>query len=362
MYLPQPILPLLAQTFGVSASTASLTISALVSSLAVASLLVGPLSDRVGRRPLLVGCTLLLALPSLACAFAPTLGVLLGLRLFQGALVPGVTAVGIAFLAEEAPPERVGTLLGGYIAATVTGGLLSRVLSGAVSEAYGWRWAFVGSALLSLLVGLWLALRLPASRHFVPSQHLRTAYAGMRDHLRDQALLSGYVIGFCLFFSFIGVFTYLPFYLAAPPFSFSPLVIGLVYVVYGAGIISSPLSGRLSKWLGRRRLLVFSLLLVIIANLATLAPSSPLLLTALLLLCFGNFAAQSAATTFVAAHAAHDRGSANALYLFAYYSGGSLGAFLPGLLWPRFGWLGVLLLTVGTLFIGVLAAARLPRA
>lgn len=360
MYLPQPILPVLADEFGVVPSIASLTISALVASLAGASLIIGPLSDRWGRKIVIQGCAFLLVIPSLLCAAAPSIGLLLLFRFLQGFLLPGLTAVSVAYIAEEFPPERVSTLVGGYIAATVAGGLLSRILSGAVTEVFSWRLAFLLSAVLILIMGLLLA-RLPSSRHFTASAQLKDAYKGMLEHLTNVRLIGGFLVGFALFFAFLAVFTYLPFYLVGPPFSFSPLQIGLVYVVYAAGIVSSPLAGVIAQRLGRPWVMRIGLGIVIVANLLTLVPATVWLVGALLLICFGNFTAQGVATSYVATQATHDRGGATALYLFAYYVGGSLGAFLPGLLWPVYGWSGVLGLTVLALLAGLAAAVFLCR-
>lgn len=361
MYLPQPVLPLLARDFGVSPSSAGLLISALVLSVAFMSLVVAPLSDRVGRKPVLVGCSLLLAGPSLACALAADFGHLVAMRFLQGALVPGVLVTSVAYLSEEFASSRVPVLIGGYISATVVGGMTSRLLSGAVSDFLSWRWAFGVSSLFSLSVGLVLLVFLPTSTHFHAAKNLGGAYRGMAAHLRDTRLVGGYLVGSLLFFAFLGLFTYLPFHLAGPPYNFSPLWIGLVFLVYGAGAVSSPLAGRLARRLQFWQVLVVALLVTLFANLLTLAPSTGVLIGALLLLCFANFVVQSTATAFVAATAEHDRAGANALYLFFYYVGGSLGGFLPGLLWPLYGWAGVLALTVTSLALAVVVALTLCR-
>jgi MFS transporter, YNFM family, putative membrane transport protein len=361
MYLPQPILPVLARDFGVSPSAASLTVSALIFSLALSSLLIGPMSDRIGRKPLMAAALILLAVPSLLCAFAPNITVLLLLRFLQGMLLPGITAISVAYIAEEFPPQWLGPLLGGYIASNVLGGLLSRVLSGFTAEAFGWPWAFVMSAALSFAVGLLLLLFLPPSRRFVASDRLSRAYRGMIRHLKNPRLLGAYGVGFALFFAFMAVFTYLPFYLEAPPFGFSPAAIGLVYTVYAAGVISSPVAGLLSRGLGRQMLMVFALAFLVLANLGTLYADATLLILCLILLCFANFATQSTATAYTAAQAAENRAGATALYLFAYYVGGSLGAYLPGLLWPPYGWAGVVALTVTALMMALAAAKTLCR-
>lgn len=360
MYLPQPVLPQLAAEFELGPARAGLLMSAMVAAIALAALLLPPLSDRWGRRPFLLGGVLGLALATGAAAAAPSFEVLLLLRVLQGAMVPGVLAAAVAYFSEAVPPERLGSLLGGHIAATVAGGLVGRLLAGALTQLAGWRWSFaVGGALC--LLAAWALTRLPAPAGFRARAHAADAYAGLARHLRDPVLLRCYAVGALLFFAFLGVFTYLPFRLARPPFELPALAVGLVYTVYAAGIVSSPLAGRLADRHGAARVLRAALALTLLAGAATLADAWWLLAPALLLLCFANFVAQATATALVAARAAHDRAGANALYLGAYYLGGSLGGFLPGAALDRFGWPGVLLLTSGALLLalGVTPGGRL---
>src|SRR5690349_21368937 len=83
MYTTQAILPVLSQDFQVSAPTAGLTISMLVLAVAIGSLIYGPISDRVGRKPVMVGVSLLVTIPTLLCGLAPNFAVLVVLRALQ---------------------------------------------------------------------------------------------------------------------------------------------------------------------------------------------------------------------------------------------------------------------------------------
>jgi YNFM family putative membrane transporter len=176
-------------------------------------------------------------------------------------------------------------------------------------------------------------------------------------HLGDRTLLAVYAAGFCMFFSFLGLFTYLPFRLVQPPFEFGPGLIGIVYLVYAPGIVASPLAGRLGNLISRRLLLVAALGLTALANVLTLTSLPLVLLVALLFLSFNNFLAQSTATSLVARGAASGRAGANSMYLFAYYLGGSLGGLIPGLLWQGLGWNGVVAATSGALVVATLVVA-----
>src|SRR6266508_5496346 len=96
MYVTQSILPVLSAEFGVGAARAGLTVSAVVLAIAIASSFYGPLSDALGRRRVMAGATALLAVATLACAFAPTFGALVVLPAVQMTRLPAMSAVLLA--------------------------------------------------------------------------------------------------------------------------------------------------------------------------------------------------------------------------------------------------------------------------
>src|SRR5437870_677607 len=71
MYTTQSILPVLSHDFSISAPIAGLTVSVLVLAVAIGSLFYGPLSDRIGRKAVMVGASFLVIIPTLLCGFAP---------------------------------------------------------------------------------------------------------------------------------------------------------------------------------------------------------------------------------------------------------------------------------------------------
>ena len=73
----------------------------------------------------------------------------------------------------------------------------------------------------------------------------------------------------------------------------------------------------------------------------TLSGSLPVIVAGLLVLVVGMFTAQAIGPSFVNEAASEAKGGANALYLAAYYLGGTLGSWLPGLAWERWGWAGM---------------------
>ena len=360
LYITQPILPLLSKEFGVAPATAGLTVSVVVLMIALVSSAYGSISDIVGRKPVMVASCLLLAVPTVACAFASSFNQLLIFRALQGFLMPGVTAVAVAFIGDYFSEADLGPRVGGWIAASVAGGLTGRVLSGFLVAGINWRAPFVFFGLFTFVGAAAIAWRLP-HREGRPWVRLGDAYRGMFAHFHNRRLVGAFLIGGAVFFCFIGVFTYLPYYLTAPPFHLSTAVVSSVYLVYIAGVFTSLASGRLSNRVGRRAVMAGGLAIACAGVIGTLVHSLPVIVVSLVVLCIGMFTVQSTAPAFVNANAAGAKGGAGALYVTFYYVGASFGSVLPGHAWQTWGWPGVVGTCAVALLVGTVADAWLCR-
>jgi YNFM family putative membrane transporter len=299
-----------------------------------------------------------LAVPTFLCAAAPTFPVLVGLRALQGLLMPGVAAVAVAYIGDEYAGAALGPAVGSYVAASVLGGLTGRVASGWIASHFSWRGPFLVFGAVTLLGALGMALHLPASPRG-PSRSVGSAFREMAAHLRDRRIAGGLAVGFTVFFGFIAIFTYLPYYLTAPPFGLSTAQVSGVYLVYVAGIATSWLAGRASRRFGRRAIMGAGFLVAAAAVLATLAASIPAIVLGLVALCVGMFMVQGTAPAFVNATARHAKGGAGALYTTFYYLGATFGSVLPGFAWQAWGWPGVVATCLATFAGGLLAVVFL---
>jgi MFS transporter, YNFM family, putative membrane transport protein len=202
-------------------------------------------------------------------------------------------------------------------------------------------------AALNLFGAALVAGSLSAGAPYLGRQPQRPFWAGWSDHLRNAQLLSLYGIGFLVLFAFIGVFSYVGFVLAAPPFALSMTALGLVFLVFVPSMITTPAAGRIAQRLGPARALSCSLLLALLSLPLLTIGSLPAMITGLTLVGIGTFFAQAVATGSVGRAARQDRAAASGLYLSAYYCGGLAGAAAIGQIFARFGWLAALL-GVGT--------------
>jgi YNFM family putative membrane transporter len=325
-----------------------------VFAIAVTSSFYGPLSDALGRRRVMAGATGLLAVATLACGFAPSFGALVALRALQGALVPGMTAVSVAYGGDRFAARDLPAVVGGIIAASVVGGLVGRVLSGAIAAQAGWRAPFFLFAAVTAAAAVLLARGLVAAG--APrAGGLGESWSGMVRHLRDPRLAGAYLVGGSLFFGWTGIFTYLPFHLAQPPYALSTAAISSAYLVYAAGVVASPLAGRLSGRVAPRTIIAVGLAVAAAGMGLTAARPLAAIVAGLVVLVLGTFTAQAIAPAFVNVTAETAKGGASALYLTSYYVGGTLGSALPGLAFQGAGWRGVVASCTAAVGLALLA-------
>ena len=208
IYLPS--LPEVARDLGTSTTAVQLTMTGVLVGAALGQLVVGPLSDRFGRRrPVLVGIAAHIVI-SLLCALAPGIGALVALRVVQGFFNASATVVAIAVIRDRFVGADASRLLSRLMLVIGVAPLFAPSVGGLIAGLAGWRAVFVALAVFgaALWVVVWLRLpeTLPPERR--RGAGLRTALQGYGTLLRDRhfvavavlpglgmAVLMSYVVG-----------------------------------------------------------------------------------------------------------------------------------------------------------------------
>lgn len=358
LYCVQPLLPLLAAHFRVSAASSSLALSLTTLSLALCLLVSGALAESWGRKPVMAAALGLAAMLGIACALVEQWSSLLILRALLGLALSGLPALAMAYVGEEFDPEALPAAMGLYIGGTALGGLLGRLLAGLLSDLGGWPWALGGIAglgLLALALFIWL---LPPSRHFTAQPlSVRGLLGNFALHLKNPRLRVLFALAFLLMGGFVALFNYVGFRLAGAPFNLSATVIGLLFTVYLLGILSAGWAGRLVPRFGARQVLNGGIGLMLLGVALCAAPWLSAAVVGLALFTLGFFAAHAVASGQVGIHAQGAKAQASALYLCAYYLGSSLVGYVGGYVWEHAGWLA-LLGVLASLFIVASALVR----
>ena len=359
LYAVQPLLPLLATEYGLSAEASSLAVSLATGTLAFGILAAGFISDRLGRRSLIVFGTFASAILTIASAWAPGWPALLILRLLTGVALAGVPAVAMAYLSEEVQASSVGAAMGLYIAGTALGGLGGRLLASLVSDFWGWRPALGTVGVAGLIMAEAFRRLAPPSQRFTPSAPTWARFWGL---LRDPTLALLYAEAFLLMGTFVTVYNYIGFRLMVAPYNLSQATIGAVFLFYLLGSASSASFGALAGRLGRPRVFAATVLILIAGVAISGAPPLALVVAGLGVTTIGFFGAHAIASAWVGERGGGNRGQASALYLFFYYLGSSAVGSLGGVAWTQGAWEGVTWFCVVLGFAALSGAIALRRA
>ncbi len=353
IYLTQPVLPVLQQEFNASAVEVSWSISAVILGIALANIPFGMVIDRWPIRPILLAGGGMVAVSGLLAAYVDSFSLHVVGRFFQGFFLPALTTGVAAYLGRVLPLERLNVIMGSYVAATVLGGLGGRLLGGWIHPPLHWRYAFISSAVLTLLavaVAWFLLPREPATSHSMHRRKIR-----LLDFILNGPLLRLLLSGSGAFFVFSSLFNYLPFRLSAAPFNLSTNAITAVYLVYFMGVFIGPFSGKLANRWGSGRTLMAGAAITFFAVLLSSASSLSGIVFSLLVLCAGFFTVHAASVGALNRRLVNGHGRANALYVLFYYFGGWLGMNVSGLAYEAWGWHGVMVACTGTLLLPLLA-------
>lgn len=153
MFLPS--LVNIADDFEADYAIVSLSIAGYLAITAILQIMIGPLSDRFGRRPVLLAALLIFVLASLGCLLATNIWVFLFFRLMQGAIIAG-SALSPAIVRDMMPAKQAASILGYIAMAMAVAPMLGPMLGGALDELFGWRSSFlayivIGSVVFTLL-------------------------------------------------------------------------------------------------------------------------------------------------------------------------------------------------------------------
>lgn len=358
LYCVQPLLPEFARDYHIAPGVSALALSLTTGALALTIFLSGAIAQMLPRRGLMLASMALAAVCNLGAALAPDWPLLLLARLLEGAVLGGVPAVAMAYLAEEVHGPDLGKAMGLYVAGTAFGGMMGRVGMGLLVEWGSWRMAMAILGALGLASALGFALLLPASVRFTakPGFVLREHGAIWTRHLAHRDLARLFGIGFVLTSVFVTLFNYAGFRLSQPPFNLGQTAISLIFLSYISGIFVAPWAGHVADRRGRRQPLILAMLVMAIGALVTLGANLVLIALGILLVTVGFFAAHAIASGWVGELSGKAKGHASSLYLLFYYIGSSVTGSAGGWFWQHLGWGGVVGLCTGLALLGLLLA------
>lgn len=248
MHVIIPSLPSTARAMEISISTVQLTITLYLIGLAIGQLAYGPLSDRFGRRPvLLVGMTIF-TFASIVTALAPDPAVLIGARILQSLGGCSGLVLGRAAVRDGASPDKAAGQLALLTLTMSAVPAIAPAIGGFITAFIHWRASYVLLAVIGAATLIWTVLVLPETNHARSrGPAFRVLWSGYARLLRSRTFLGFAVGGALSTTSFYG-------FMAAAPFIFEDHLhqrtqdVGLYYLILMAGVAcGSLLANRLSR-------------------------------------------------------------------------------------------------------------------
>jgi DHA1 family bicyclomycin/chloramphenicol resistance-like MFS transporter len=256
MYLPS--LPSLVRVFETDVPTVQLTLSAFMVAFAISMLVYGPLSDRFGRRPVLIGGTLIYVLASVACALAPTIEVLIGARVLQAFGACAGPVIGRAVVRDVWGREKAATVLAYIATAMALAPAIGPILGGWLDVAFGWAstfWVLAGFSGLALAMVVLLLAETNAHRN--PNATSFGGIVASYGALLRHHVYIGYVLTVSASYSVIFCFISGSSFVLIDVVGLTPDLYGLSFAAVVIGFMTgSFIAARISSRLGGARMIL----------------------------------------------------------------------------------------------------------
>lgn len=326
-----PLIPGFSEDFDISVALAGQTVLAFALVAGVLGLFVGPMLDRIGRRPLTLCGTTILTLSAITSAIAPGFAFLVLSRGLAGLgaalLIPSITSTVADHFAYKERGQALAWIMSSNTAAQIVGVPFGAFIAGVVS----WRWAFVLLAVMSAVTAGLLAWRLPPDvpRTGRTPERLRSLGVALRDGPTAAALGGSFIcnIAWMLFGTYMAAF-----YWAEYGFPRSALGIAGMAIALGVGI-GGNIGGRLSDRVGRRPLIIFGTAAAAPCLVLTaLAPNAYLSLTCIVIYGVVGSIRFSAVQSLLTEINPAARGTVMSLFAASMQFAGVIGALGGGLL------------------------------
>ncbi len=348
LYAVQPIQPLFEQEFNLSRFEAVIFTTVIMLPLGFAPIFYGYILETFSSKRFLQNAILLLGFLELLFAFTDTYVFLLTIRGLQGLIIPAVLTSLMSYISFITPKDKVQQAIGYYIGATIFGGFIGRLLSGFLSDMFGWRLFFI-------LLGIALVVMYGCLHYLseeVKVDFVKPKFSQIMDILHNKTFFNIYMMMFFIFFVFQALLNFLPFQLKTFSSTMGFGKVGLMYAGYIIGFIISIRILVLIRFFGTETKTIIIGIVTYALGLQIFHISDYMVMFGgMFVFCAGFFIIHSVASGLISKLAHEKRAISNGLYLSFYYAGGTFGTFAPGVFFEYLGWNAfVVLLSLVVLF------------
>jgi MFS transporter, DHA1 family, multidrug resistance protein len=256
-----PSIPKLVDYFKTDYATASLGLSLFLAAMSVLQLIIGPLSDKYGRRPILIGGILMFLGGTIICLLAPTITVFLFGRLVQAFAVAGIV-LSRAIVRDLVSREKSASAIGYVTMGMAVAPMIGPAIGGLLDELYGWQASFILLGILGAIALVFVVTNIPET-NANRGAPMKSQLANYRLLIATPAFWLYALTGSTaagVFFGFLGGAPAL----ASGPLGLSPSSYGLWFAITAFGyLVGNFISGRFSERQGIRRMIIMGTLIAL---------------------------------------------------------------------------------------------------
>src|SRR3954454_4522252 len=332
LYVTIPLLSVFASTYDLSASQAAWAGSTFSFSFAAGCLFFGAISDRFGKKKVMVIGLFCLSIVTFVIGLTDSFNQLLILRGIQGATAATFSPVALTYIGLMFPDKKKVTTIGIISSGFLIAGIVGQLISTLIESTFNWNMVFYFFSIIYLITTIFLFIILPTDRI---KQENKDIFAVVKKFIlpfKQNTLILCNSIGVMVLLSFVGMYTALGHYLNAT-FHFNDQEIFYVRAVGIFGMILSPLTGRFVQKFGMQKVLTTGLLCAII-GLFFMGFSNHLwiiILMSILFVC-GIAIVVPSMLALVGQLGGNEKGIATSVYTFILFIGASIGPLLATLI------------------------------
>ncbi|EHO07642.1 hypothetical protein HMPREF9714_01282 [Myroides odoratimimus CCUG 12901] len=356
LYNFQPILSEITQYFKVTPSESSYLVSASTLGMAIGLLLFAFIADSYPRKDIMLFSLVTSTMLTLLSVWANDFSILVNINFIKGMCISGVSAVTLAYLAEEIDPKYIGTAISFYLAGNTFGGMFGRIVAALVSGWLGWQAAVFTIGILAVVIAIAFYILFPESRFFTPKKlKIKHKLRQMKSIFKNYKIMAMYLVAICLMGAFVSVYNFLGFKLESAPYNLPHYLIAMIFLMYAFGIFGNMVAGSLSDRYSSRMILLIALGLMLIGVIGMYMDNLVIILLGLTFFTISFFSGHTIASRVVTTLGKEAKSSATALYWFFYYIGSSIIGSSTGVFVNKGNWNGFFYTLMGMTIIALLA-------
>lgn len=341
LYYNQPLLNLIAETFGVTESAVSNVALSTQLGYAFGLLLINPLGDKISNHKILLYDFIVMIMALIAAALSNSLLALVISSFFIG-FTSAIPQLFVPMAAQMSDEKSRGRAIGIVMSGLLIGILGSRIISGFIGEAFGWRVMYYAATLLMVALFIILKWKLPK---LIPNYQgtYGTLMASLWHYFKTEPALRLAALRGALGFAGLSAFWTTLVFLMEDSFGYGSTITGAFGVFGIAGALGATVVGKLSDRISKNKIIFYAAILLIISWLIFGVSSHSIfgLIIGVILVDLGLQGLHITNQNIIFSKNPEARNRVNTIYMVGFFIGGALGTTLGAIAWQNHGWLGV---------------------